>query len=188
MYFMCVFCLHVCLCSMCMCGVHEGQKMAPDTLELEWGITHHVGTGNQVLGIEPRSSARASALTEPDILTPTPCFTRVSPAVCVPQASRPQVPQDFPVSTSLHLPTHHRSPGVSDTHHHVQVSGIPGICIKFKSPGLYNKHIYTPTHLLSLFCCDNISLCHLGWPWKPFGTQASFKLMILLSSGLHHQS
>lgn len=101
----CVFCLHVCLCSMCMCGAHEGQKMAPDTLELERGITHHVGPGEQVLGIKARSVLCKSkcsrwARQRP---APTPCLTRVSLAVCVPQASQPQVPQDFPVSTSSPL-------------------------------------------------------------------------------------
>ena len=30
-----VFCLHVCLCTMCMPGAYEGQKRASDALELE---------------------------------------------------------------------------------------------------------------------------------------------------------
>lgn len=31
-----VFCWHVCLCTMCICSVHRGQKRARDPLELEF--------------------------------------------------------------------------------------------------------------------------------------------------------
>lgn len=42
------FCLNVCLCSICVPGIHGGQKRALDALELELGIVvnHHVGAGN----------------------------------------------------------------------------------------------------------------------------------------------
>lgn len=48
-----VFCLHACLCILCMPGVHRGQKMALDPLQLEL----HIFESHQVKqGIKPESS------------------------------------------------------------------------------------------------------------------------------------
>lgn len=33
--FLCVFCLHVCMCIVCMSGAHGGQKRAQDPLDLD---------------------------------------------------------------------------------------------------------------------------------------------------------
>ena len=51
-----VFCLHVCLCTMCV-HVHRGQKRAVSLLELELQM---VLSRMWVLGIESRSSERAT--------------------------------------------------------------------------------------------------------------------------------
>lgn len=47
---MCVFCLHVNMCSMCMPGACIGQKRAFHPLELELQIIvhHHEGAGKQI--------------------------------------------------------------------------------------------------------------------------------------------
>jgi hypothetical protein len=51
-----VFCLHVCMCTMCMPGACD-QKKVPDPLELElWMVvSHHLSSGNK-----PRLSIRAA--------------------------------------------------------------------------------------------------------------------------------
>lgn len=43
-----MFCLHVCLCIMCMPGAHKSQKKALDPLPLELQkiVSCHVGAGN----------------------------------------------------------------------------------------------------------------------------------------------
>lgn len=40
-----MFCLHICMCTMCVCGAYESQKRISDLLELV--------TVGCVLGIEP---------------------------------------------------------------------------------------------------------------------------------------
>lgn len=47
--YMCVFCLHIYLCTTCMPSVHEGQQRALDLLELEFDwpvVSGYVGSGN----------------------------------------------------------------------------------------------------------------------------------------------
>lgn len=43
------FCMHVCLCAMCVPGTYKCQKRAPDPLELELQIvvSHQVGAGDK---------------------------------------------------------------------------------------------------------------------------------------------
>lgn len=43
-----VFCLHVCLCNMCILDAHKGQKKAPVALEpeLHMVVSHHVDGEN----------------------------------------------------------------------------------------------------------------------------------------------
>jgi hypothetical protein len=47
-YMWMVFCLHVCLCTMCVPCAHKGQKRASDPLELDFQtvVSHHMGAGN----------------------------------------------------------------------------------------------------------------------------------------------
>lgn len=46
---MCMFCLHVCLCSRCVPGTCRDQKSVSDPLELELRmvVSHHVDVGTQ---------------------------------------------------------------------------------------------------------------------------------------------
>lgn len=46
-----VFCLHACLCTVCMIGAQECQKRVwdPQELELQMLVSLHVGVGNQTL-------------------------------------------------------------------------------------------------------------------------------------------
>jgi hypothetical protein len=50
-----VFCLHICLCTVCVPGAHGSQRRVSDPLELElqFVVSCHV-----VLGIKPRSSEK----------------------------------------------------------------------------------------------------------------------------------
>lgn len=47
---MCMFCLHICLCTTSMPGAHCGQKRALPFLELELHrvVSSHMGVGNQI--------------------------------------------------------------------------------------------------------------------------------------------
>ena len=48
-FVLCVFCLHVCICTTFLLGAHGGQKRVLDSLEIElWVVINHcVGAGNQ---------------------------------------------------------------------------------------------------------------------------------------------
>ena len=48
LYFMCIVCPHVCLCTTCMPDAYGGQKWGSDSLglELQMVVNHHVGAGH----------------------------------------------------------------------------------------------------------------------------------------------
>lgn len=82
-YFMCMFCLHVCMCIICMPFAHRGQKRASGTLELELQMveSYYVGAGKWKL---------TCALEEkPALLTAEPFFSPLCPILTATNGAQP---------------------------------------------------------------------------------------------------
>lgn len=64
-----MLCLHVCLCTIYMLGVHSGRKVGLDflTLKLQMVMNHHVCAGNRA-----QTSVRAARVLNCQAISPFP--------------------------------------------------------------------------------------------------------------------